>query len=60
MDLSSLVACDAPKFCCGSGVQEHQECKGKCIEGRYVLDGKVDCNDASDEGGISTFYVGFK
>ena len=45
------MACDAPNFCCESGVQGDQECKGKCIKKSLINDGFVHCDNASDEGG---------
>ena len=50
------VACDAPNFCCESGVQGDQECRGKCIREIYINDGEANCDNASDEGGSGMLY----
>ena len=49
MDLSSLAACDAPKFCCGSGVQGDQKCQGLCIMEHLLHDGYEHCDNGLDE-----------
>ena len=45
------VACDAPNFCCESGVQGDQECKGNCIYESWINDGVEHCTNGSDEKG---------
>ena len=45
-----VVVCEAPKFCCESGIQGDQECKGMCIEESWINDGNADCSNGSDEG----------
>ena len=50
------MACDAPNFCCESGVQGNQKCKGQCIKERYINDGEANCDNASDEGGSGMLY----
>ena len=57
MVVSFLVVCDAPYFCCESGVQGDQECQGQCIEESLINDGEANCDNASDEGGSGMFYV---
>ena len=39
-----LVSCDA-RFCCESGIQGDQKCKGKCIQEIQINDGIEDCKD---------------
>ena len=50
------VACDAPNFCCESGVQGDQECKGKCIHESLINNGNEDCSNGSDEGTSGILY----
>ena len=45
------VACDAPRFCCSSGLQGDQECLGQCIFLRKINNGDNDCSNGSDEKG---------
>ena len=50
MNVFSLVACDAPYFCCESGVQGDQKCLGKCIDVYDLNNRQKDCDNGSDEG----------
>ena len=45
----SLEACDAPNFCCWSGVQGDQKCIGQCVSAHYLNDGENDCLNGADE-----------
>ena len=61
MDVFTLVVCDAPDFCCESGVQGDQECQGHCIEEKWINDGEANCDNGSDEeviGNICRFLCG--
>ena len=49
------MACDAPRFCCESGVQGDQECQGRCIAEIYINDGNKDCDNGADEGVTGIF-----
>ena len=55
MDFSYLELCNAPSFCCESGIQGDQECNGQCIKERQINDGKTDCDNGSDEQVIGNF-----
>ena len=48
--------CDAPNFCCESGVQGDQECKGRCIDEWQINDGYEQCSNGSDEGVSGILY----
>ena len=45
------MVCDAPYFCCESGVQGDQECQGKCIGESLINNGRDDCSNGLDEKG---------
>ena len=50
------MVCEAPKFCCESGVQGDQECQGRCIPQFWINDGKKNCDNGLDEEVIGNFY----
>ena len=51
------MVCEAPKFCCESGVQGDQECKGRCIEEIWINDGSDECSNGADEGITGMIYT---
>ena len=53
------MACDALEFCCESGVQGDQKCKGRCISADYLNDNQIDCDNGVDEGSPGN-YCKFK
>ena len=53
--MAFLVLCNAPRFCCESGIQGDQECNGLCITETKINDGKKDCDNGSDEEVIGNF-----
>ena len=51
------MACNAPKFCCNSGVQGDQKCLGKCIDVYDLNDRRKDCDNGSDEGVTGKYCI---
>ena len=41
-----VVTCDASRFCCKNGANG---CEGRCMSLGVVNNGKLDCDDGSDE-----------
>ena len=56
-NISFVVVCEAPKFCCESGIQGDQECQGCCIPDDWINNGEKDCDNGLDEEVIGNFYL---
>ena len=51
--LKPTVTCDASEHCC---LNRDQVCEGRCIPESWVNDGKLDCEDGSDEKAVDDYY----